>query len=119
MLRDRVREHAARVELPEVPAAALVNVASELAHNQLSHAVRGFVEVRETLRGGDRGIEVIAADAGRGIADPARALEGRGSSGSSLGVGLAAVLELADEVDIDVRLGEGTRTWQTLALDGL
>jgi anti-sigma regulatory factor (Ser/Thr protein kinase)/serine/threonine protein phosphatase PrpC len=122
LLRDRVREHAARIELPMVLAAALVNVASELAHNQLSHAVRGFVEVREARRGVDRGIEVIAADAGRGIADPARALEGRGWGSSatslqadapvgSLGVGLAAVLELADEVDIDVRLGEGTCVW--------
>jgi hypothetical protein len=29
----------------------------------------------------------------------------------SLGIGLAAVCELADEVDIDVRLGEGTCVW--------
>jgi hypothetical protein len=49
----------------------------------------------------------VAADAGPGIVDVARALEGRPSGGRSLGVGLAAALELADEVDFDVRVGEG------------
>ena len=108
LVRERVRQYAASVALPEVQGAALVNVASELAHNQRAHAVRGFVEVQETLRGGDCGLEVVAVDAGPSIRDVARALEGRSADGSSLGVGLAAVLELADEVDIDVRLAEGT-----------
>jgi hypothetical protein len=53
------------------------------------------------------GLEVIAADAGPGIPDVARASEGRAASARGLGVGLAAVHELADEVDMDVRLGEG------------
>jgi anti-sigma regulatory factor (Ser/Thr protein kinase) len=111
LVRERVRERAAEVGLPEVPAASLVSLASELAHNQLAHARGGFVEVRETLRGSDRGLEVVAADRGAGIVDPARAFEGRPSGRGSLGIGLAAVLELADEVDLDVRLGEGTCVW--------
>ena len=111
VVRELVRDRAAHIGLPQVPAAALVNVASELAHNQLVHGVRGSIEVRETVRGAERGLGIVAADEGRGIVDVARALEGRGSSGPSLGVGLAAVMELADEVDIDVRLGEGTCIW--------
>ena len=106
--RERVRVEGARVGLPPVKIAQLVNVASELAHNQLAHARGGYIAVRPVLSGGVQGLEVIAADRGEGIADPARALEGRPSRVGSLGVGLAAVCELADEVDFDVRLGEGT-----------
>jgi anti-sigma regulatory factor (Ser/Thr protein kinase) len=111
LVRERVRDMAVRVGLPGVPAAALVNVASELANNQLAHASGGYVVVREALRGDDRGLEVVAADSGPGIRDVARALEGRPSRPGSLGVGLAAVLELADEIDVDTRLGEGTAVW--------
>lgn len=110
VVRERVREEAARVGLPEVAAASLVNVASELAHNQIAHAGGGVVLVREA-RGPVTGLEVVAADGGPGILDVARALEGRPSGRRSLGVGLAAALELADEVDFDVRLGEGTCVW--------
>jgi len=111
LVRERVRSEAARVGLGEIPAAALVNVASELAHNQRLHARSGVVVVRAVQRGQQGGLEVVAADRGVGVADVARALEGRPSKAGSLGVGLAAVLELADEVDIDVRLGEGTCVW--------
>jgi anti-sigma regulatory factor (Ser/Thr protein kinase) len=111
LVRERVRQEGGRVGLGEIPTAELVNVASELAQNQLAHASSGVVLVRAALRGGERGLEVVAADGGPGIADVARALEGRPSGSGSLGVGLAAVLELADEVDIDVRLGEGTCVW--------
>lgn len=110
-VRERVREEGARAGLGEVGTAALVSAASELGHNQLRHARDGVVVVRSTQRGGEVGVEVVAADAGEGIHDVARALEGRRSTGQSLGSGLAAVLELADEVDIDVRLGEGTCVW--------
>jgi anti-sigma regulatory factor (Ser/Thr protein kinase) len=110
-VRQRVREVGANLGLPDIATAALVNVASELAHNQLAHARRGHVDVRETWRQGERGLEVVAADAGTGIADVARALHGRPSPRGSLGVGLAAVFELADEVDMDVRMGEGTCVW--------
>jgi anti-sigma regulatory factor (Ser/Thr protein kinase) len=118
LVRERVRQEGARVGLGEVPTAELVNAASELAHNQLAHAEMGVVVVRVAQRGEDRGLEVVAADRGDGIADVARALEGRPSSPASLGVGLAAVCELADEVDIDVRIGEGTCVWaRKFALD--
>jgi anti-sigma regulatory factor (Ser/Thr protein kinase) len=110
-VRERVRAEGARIGLDAVAAASLVNVASELAHNQLAHARSGRVVVRDAVRAGARGLEVVAADRGPGIADVARALEGRGSTRGSLGVGLAAVCELADEVDVDVRIGEGTCVW--------
>jgi anti-sigma regulatory factor (Ser/Thr protein kinase) len=112
LVRERVRAVAAEVGLAEIATASIVNVASELAHNQRMHARSGVVVVRAGQRGEQRGVEVVAADRGQGIADPARALEGKLSrKDRSLGVGLAAVFELADEVDIDVRLGEGMCVW--------
>lgn len=108
LVRERVREEGARVGLPAEATAKLVNVASELGNNQLAHAAGGVIAVVEIARGGVRGLEVRAADRGRGIADPAGALRGGESTAGTLGIGLAAVLELAGEVDIDVRRGEGT-----------
>jgi anti-sigma regulatory factor (Ser/Thr protein kinase) len=111
LVRERVREEGVRVGLGTTATAALASVASELGHNQLRHAHGGVVLVRGCLRGAEVGIEVVAADRGSGITDVAAALEGRPSRPGSLGVGLSAVLELSDEVDIDVRLGEGTCIW--------
>jgi anti-sigma regulatory factor (Ser/Thr protein kinase) len=114
-VRERVRAEAGAIGLSRVAAGSIVNVASELGHNQLAHAQRGRVAVRRTQRAGTPGIEVIAADGGPGIASPTDALKGRppslGTPRSSLGVGLAAALELADEIDFDVRIGEGTCVW--------
>jgi anti-sigma regulatory factor (Ser/Thr protein kinase) len=107
LVRERVRAEGERAGLPPIPVASLVNVASELAHNQLAHARRGVVAVRPIVGSEGAGLEVIAADAGPGIRDVARAMEGRDARTHGLGVGLAAVHELADEVDMDVRLDEG------------
>jgi anti-sigma regulatory factor (Ser/Thr protein kinase) len=107
LVREQVRAEGERAGLPAVPVASLVNVASELAHNQLAHGRAGVVGVRTIAGREGPGLEVVAADAGPGIVDVARAIEGRGGSARGLGVGLAAVHELADEVDMDVRLDEG------------
>jgi anti-sigma regulatory factor (Ser/Thr protein kinase) len=116
LLRERVRELAASLALTTVVTGSLVNVASELGHNQLAHARGGSIALRRIERDNVPGIEIIAADRGDGILEPRRALEGRPrvtvpGERSSLGIGLSAVLELADEVDFDTRIGEGTCVW--------
>jgi anti-sigma regulatory factor (Ser/Thr protein kinase) len=111
LVREHVRREGERVGLSASIVASLVIVASELAHNQLAHARRGAVAVRECAREGTVGLEIIAADQGDGIRDPAAALRGAARASGSLGIGLAAVMELADEVDVDVRIGEGTCLW--------
>jgi anti-sigma regulatory factor (Ser/Thr protein kinase) len=98
----------AAIGLPESAIASLATAASELAHNHLVHAERGLLVVRTISHGAALGIEVVAADEGPGIADPARALSAGRSEKGGLGIGLAGVFRLADEVDIDTRLGEGT-----------
>jgi anti-sigma regulatory factor (Ser/Thr protein kinase) len=117
LVRERVREIGAAQRLPDARAAALVSAASELGHNQLRHARAGEVVVRAIERDGVAGVEVVAADLGDGLLDPSAALKGEprvptsAQDRPSLGVGLPAALELADETDFDVRVGSGTCVW--------
>ncbi len=117
LLQREVRTLAAQLNMSDVVSGSLVNIVSELGHNQLAHARVGRVALRAITRAGVPGIEIIAADQGGGIVDPARALAGlpRTADGEgakrSLGVGLYAVREHADELDMDVRLQEGSCVW--------
>jgi anti-sigma regulatory factor (Ser/Thr protein kinase)/serine/threonine protein phosphatase PrpC len=112
LVREAVRRRAAAGGLTSEAAEALAAAASELAHNQRKHARLGTVGVRAIERGGVPGVEVIAADEGDGIADPAAALRDLPrAGGAGLGIGLAAAARLADELDLDVRQGEGTCVW--------
>jgi anti-sigma regulatory factor (Ser/Thr protein kinase) len=106
--RERVRAVGAAQGLPKPEIERLAIVVSELAHNQLVHSHGGAVAVLPITRGGVQGVEVIAADKGPGIADPTAALSGQVSVMGSLGAGLASVVRQSDEVDFDVRWGEGT-----------
>jgi len=110
LVREAVRRAAAG-RLEHTAAESLVSAASELAHNQLRHAGSGQVAVRAIERAGVVGVEVIAADPGPGIAAPTAALRGELASPGGLGAGLSAAARLCDELDIDVRRGEGTCLW--------
>jgi anti-sigma regulatory factor (Ser/Thr protein kinase) len=111
LVREAIRRVAIAAGLPAERFEALVTAASELGHNQLRHGFRGSMAVRPIQRGGVAGVEVVAIDQGRGIDDPSAALRGQprpmGARGS-MGVGLSAAYRLCDEMDFDVRLGEGT-----------
>jgi len=113
-VREAVREvgHAQGMDTLLVERA--VAAASELGHNQRLHAGGGMVVVRACSRGTVGGVEVVAADRGPGILDPKAALGGVSTTEparSSLGIGLAAAHRLSDEMDVDVRLGEGSCFW--------
>ncbi len=82
-------------------------IGSELATNQVRHAGGGVVQVRALARGGVGGLEIIAADAGPGISPAVFHRTARPQSGS-LGAGLTSVERQADEIDFDIRAGEGT-----------
>jgi anti-sigma regulatory factor (Ser/Thr protein kinase) len=107
-VREAVRGAAAGVGMARDRAESLVAAASELAQNHLSHATRGEALVRAISRRGTAGVEVLARDRGPGIPDPSAALRGQGGARGGLGVGLSAASRLADELDFDVRWGEGT-----------
>jgi anti-sigma regulatory factor (Ser/Thr protein kinase) len=112
LVRQAVRARAAEIGLDRERAESLVAAASELGHNQIAHARGGEMLVRAVARLGVPGVEVLARDHGGGISEPTAALRGvqpAGKSGSrGLGIGLSAAHRLADELDFDVRWGEGT-----------
>lgn len=111
--RERVRACAAGAGLGPVATEGLATAATELATNLLRHARGGRMVVRAVRRrvadGADvAGVEVLAADRGPGIADPASAVAGAGHVGPGLGAGLAGARRLTHELDLDTRQGEGT-----------
>lgn len=109
MARSRVRRAGQEAGLPAQGVEELVIIASELAWNQVRHAMRGWLSCEIIQRDGIPGVELLAADRGPGIADPAGAL--RGGKGSGLGQGLAAAHRLADELDFDIRYRQGSAVW--------
>jgi anti-sigma regulatory factor (Ser/Thr protein kinase) len=104
--REAVRAAGAALGLDRELIEAVAIAASELTTNQLCHARRGQIAVRAIARGGVPGLEVIAADHGNGIPDPA--LAGPGPSSTSLGAGLSGARRMTQEMDVDVRWGQGT-----------
>lgn len=109
VVRDRVRAVAADSGAPPGVADRAALVATEIGQNQLRHARAGRIAVRAAARGEHRGIEVVGADRGRGIADLAGALDAPPRTTGSLGVGVGSIRRLSSEVDFGVRLGEGMR----------
>lgn len=87
----------------------LMTAVAELAGNILKYAVRGQVRVARVSGPDGEGLEVVAADQGPGIADVARALTDRFSTGGTLGLGLPGVRRMMDEFEIDSAPGRGTR----------
>lgn len=106
--RSHAREVCASQGLPTERSERVALVASELVRNALLHGRLGRFATRAIARNGVAGVELVVADAGPGIADPTKALEGRPRSTGSLGIGLATARENADEIDFDVRRAEGT-----------
>jgi anti-sigma regulatory factor (Ser/Thr protein kinase) len=108
IVRETTRATASDAGLENADVEAIVIAASELAYNHLRHARYGRVVIRTVRRDGVDGVEVVAADEGEGIADPTAAFEGGSPDVKGLGAGLSGAYRLADEVDTDIRLGEGT-----------
>jgi anti-sigma regulatory factor (Ser/Thr protein kinase) len=106
--RTTVRAESARAGLDTARSEALAAATSELVRNQLLHARRGRFAVHAIRRSGTPAVEIVCADEGPGISDPAKVFREEPRPSGGLGAGLAGVLRLADEVDFDVRAGEGT-----------
>lgn len=88
----------------------LATAISELARNIVSYAGgTGRVSIRPLRRADKVGIEVVAEDAGPGIADLELAMTDGWSSGRGLGLGLPGTRRLMDEFAIESSGGSGTR----------
>ncbi|HEX4788113.1 MAG TPA: ATP-binding protein, partial [Actinospica sp.] len=98
---------ARRVGLDAQRAGQVALAVSELASNLGKHAVDGALLLRVVRTEQQAGIEVVAMDRGPGMADVADALRDGVSSTGTLGIGLGAVVRLADSVDVESS-GRGT-----------
>jgi serine/threonine-protein kinase RsbT len=107
-VRKVVREHALDLKLSLVEQTKLVTAASELARNTIKYGGGGMVLAQMLDSGLRRGLRLVFADDGPGIADIAQALRDGFTSGGGLGLGLGGAKRLVDEFDIDSRSGEGT-----------
>lgn len=107
-LRRTVREMALAIKLSLVDQTKLVTAASELARNTIKYGGGGEAHVLERDDGLRRGVQLLFADDGPGIADTELALTDGYTTGGGLGLGLSGARRLVDEFALDSRPGEGT-----------
>lgn len=81
---------------------------TEIATNVHCHAGGGALLLRALRTAATAALEVVAIDAGPGIADLAAARRDGHSTRGTLGVGLGSIERLADAVDISSEPGRGT-----------
>jgi len=91
----------------------LATAISEVARNITAYAGEGEVVVRRVELDGASGIEVVARDAGPGIADVERALQDGYTTGNGLGLGLPGARRLMDDFEIVSQPGVGTTVTMT------
>ncbi|HZG20957.1 MAG TPA: ATP-binding protein [Herbaspirillum sp.] len=108
-LRKLVRDHLVRLGFSLVEQTKMVTAASELARNTLRYGGGGVARVDELHNGSRRGLRLVFADQGPGIADVALALTDGYTTGGGLGLGLSGAKRLADEFEIDTAPGAGTQ----------
>jgi anti-sigma regulatory factor (Ser/Thr protein kinase) len=99
---------AVRAGFGETRAAQVALAVTELATNILKHAQAGEVLVTEIRCGDRRGLEILAIDAGRGIANLDTSMRDGESTAGSLGHGLGAVRRAADVFDVFSQAGKGS-----------
>ncbi|MFJ9606171.1 ATP-binding protein [Kitasatospora sp. NPDC101176] len=81
---------------------------SEAATNLRRHAVDGSLLLRVVRTDSEAAVEFVALDSGPGMADVPRSLTDGVSSGGTLGIGLGAIVRLADTFDVHSLPGRGT-----------
>lgn len=107
-VRQRVRAFALEAGLSLVDQTKIVTAASELARNTLDYGGGGSVELT-LLAAPRRGVRMVFADEGPGIADIDAALRDGFTTGGGLGLGLGGAKRLSSEFSIDSAPGAGTR----------
>jgi anti-sigma regulatory factor (Ser/Thr protein kinase) len=81
---------------------------TEIGTNLHKHATAGAVVLRLVRAATETAVEIVAMDAGPGMADPRASMRDGESTVGSLGIGLGAVARLADTHRISTRVGGGT-----------
>jgi serine/threonine-protein kinase RsbT len=106
--RQTVRDLARRCRLSVVEQTKLITAASELARNALIHGGGGTMTSAMVEERGRRGVRLVFADRGPGIADVDLALTDGWTSGTGMGLGLSGSKRLVDDFVLDTAPGRGT-----------
>lgn len=106
--RQKGRELAMRVGITGSDLTLMATAISEVARNIVQYAGNGEIEFRSIVRGGRRGILVVARDRGPGIPDIARAMQDGYSTSRGMGLGLPGAKRLMDDFQIVSEVGKGT-----------
>lgn len=109
LARQAARQAAVACKLRLVDQTKLVTAASELARNAVIYGGGGSMDWEIVESGLRRGVRLVFADNGPGIADVSQALTDGWSSGKGMGLGLSGSRRLVDEFDLDSAPGRGTR----------
>jgi serine/threonine-protein kinase RsbT len=109
MARQLVRRRAQEIGLSLVDQTKIVTAASELARNALIYGGGGTMTAQVVTDGVRRGLKLLFADEGPGIADVAQAMTDGWTSGSGLGMGLSGAKRLVNDFVLDTAPGRGTR----------
>lgn len=88
--------------------AIIATAISEVARNIIDYAEEGEVIISPIADVHKKGIQIIAADRGPGIADVSTAMRNGYSTSCRLGIGLPGVRRLMDEFEIRSDIGKGT-----------
>lgn len=81
---------------------------SEIARNIVEYAKEGEVIITLINDASKKGVEIVAADQGPGIADVSTVMRDGYSTGKGLGIGLPGARRLMDEFEIASEIGKGT-----------
>ena len=106
--RQEGRELAERMGCSSIESTMIATAISEIARNIMSHAGRGEIAISAVAIDGRNAIEVVASDAGPGIADLERAMQDGYSTGAGLGLGLPGAGRLMDQFEVRSEVGVGT-----------
>ncbi len=106
--RQKGRELAMTIGISGSDLTLLATAISEIARNIVQYAGSGEIEFRHVVRGGKRGLMIIARDRGPGIADIARAMQDGFSTSRGMGLGLPGARRLMDDFEIVSEIGKGT-----------
>ncbi|MFD0820592.1 ATP-binding protein, partial [Micromonospora zhanjiangensis] len=99
---------AAQLQLGEQRTADLAIVVAELTSNLVKHADEGVLLLRPVRAEGQAGVELIAIDAGPGMADLVGSSRDGHSTAGTLGIGLGAIVRQASWFDAHSVPGRGT-----------
>jgi serine/threonine-protein kinase RsbT len=106
--RQMVRAKAVEAGFGIVDQTKLVTAASEIARNTVDYGGGGTMRVELLREGSRRGVQLIFADNGPGIADIKTAMTDGYTTGGGLGLGLSGAKRLSNEFSIQSTPGKGT-----------